>query len=96
MRVHGLLVRPFGEFVSGQMISFAVGGRGGGVGVSRKVVEFCGSIVSALRHGYSPGQFDIVIKDERRKKLRNFCRLSLYEWLHDRHQWLRSRSLSDA
>jgi hypothetical protein len=51
MGVHGMLVRLFGEFVSGQMISFAVGYGGGGVGVSCEVVEFCDSIVRALWHG---------------------------------------------
>jgi hypothetical protein len=33
------------------MISLAVGDGGGRVGVGRKVVEFCGSIVRALWHG---------------------------------------------
>jgi hypothetical protein len=37
-----------GQFMSGEMISFAVSGGGGHVGVGRKVVKFCGSIVSAL------------------------------------------------
>jgi hypothetical protein len=37
-----------GEFMSGEMVSFAVSGGGGNVGVGRKVVKFCGSIVSAL------------------------------------------------
>jgi hypothetical protein len=34
--------------MSGEMISFAVSGGGGNVGVGRKVVKFCGSIVRAL------------------------------------------------
>jgi hypothetical protein len=37
-----------GQFMSGEMISFAVSAGGGNVGVGRKVVKFCGSIVSAL------------------------------------------------
>ena len=43
--VHGVLVRPFAKLVSGQMISFSVGGGSGGMGVSCQVVKFCGSIV---------------------------------------------------
>ena len=42
--VHGVLARLFAEFVSGSMISFAVGDRGRSVGVGGKVVEFYGSI----------------------------------------------------
>jgi hypothetical protein len=34
--------------MSGKMISFAVSGGGGSMSVGRKVVKFCGSIVSAL------------------------------------------------
>jgi hypothetical protein len=37
-----------GQFMSGKMISFAVSGGCDNVGVGRKVVKFCGSIVSAL------------------------------------------------
>jgi hypothetical protein len=37
------------KFMSGKMISFAVSGGSGNVGVGRKVVKFCCSIVSALR-----------------------------------------------
>lgn len=44
-------MRLLAEFVSGQMISFAVGYGSGGVGVGRKIVEFCDSIVRALGHG---------------------------------------------
>ena len=50
MRVRGVLVGLSGEFMSGEMISFAVSGGGSIVGVGRKVVKFCGSIVSALWH----------------------------------------------
>ena len=50
MGVHGVLVRLLAEFVSSPMISFAVGRRGGGVGMCGKIVEFGGPIVRALRH----------------------------------------------
>jgi len=46
--IHGVLVRLFAEFVSAQMVSFAMGDSGGGVGVGRKVVQFRGSFVRAL------------------------------------------------
>jgi hypothetical protein len=46
--VRGVLMRLSGQFVSGEMISFAVSGGGGSMSVGRKVVKFCGSIVSAL------------------------------------------------
>jgi hypothetical protein len=49
--IPGVFVRLFGEFVSGQMISFAMGRGSGGVGVGRKVMQFCGLIVSTLWHG---------------------------------------------
>jgi hypothetical protein len=48
LRVRGVLVGLSGQFMSGEMISFAVSGGGGHVGVGRKVVKFCGSIVRAL------------------------------------------------
>ena len=51
MGVHGMLVRPLAELMSCQMISFAVSGSSGGVGMGGKVVEFGDSIVRALRHG---------------------------------------------
>ncbi|MHB8216118.1 MAG: hypothetical protein ACYDDS_08575 [Candidatus Sulfotelmatobacter sp.] len=51
MSVHGMLVRLLAELMSGQMISFAVSGSSGGVGMGGKVVEFGNSIVRALRHG---------------------------------------------
>jgi hypothetical protein len=41
-------VRLSGQFVSGEMISFAMSGGGGSMSVGRKIVKFCGSIVSAL------------------------------------------------
>ena len=40
------------------MISLAVSRGGRGVGVGRKVMEFCGSIVRALWHDVSPGILD--------------------------------------
>ena len=43
-------MRLFGKFVSGEMISLAVSGGGGAVGVSRKIMEFRGSIVHTLWH----------------------------------------------
>jgi hypothetical protein len=45
------------------MISLAVSRGGHGMGVGRKVMEFCGSIVRALWHGNSPGILDAVMGD---------------------------------
>jgi hypothetical protein len=45
-----VLLRLLAEFVGGQMISLVVGYGRSGVGVGRKVVEFCCSIVGALWH----------------------------------------------
>jgi hypothetical protein len=50
VRVPRVFVCLFGQFVSGQMISFAMGYGGGFMGVGRKVVQFCGLIVSTLWH----------------------------------------------
>jgi hypothetical protein len=50
----GVLVGLSGEFMGGKMISLAVSGRGGNVGVGRKVVKFSASIVSALWQCESP------------------------------------------
>ena len=38
MGVHGVLMRLRAKFVGGEMISFAVGGGGGVVGVCRNIV----------------------------------------------------------
>jgi hypothetical protein len=46
-----VLVCLFAQLVSGQMISLAMGGGGGSMGVSCQVVKFCESIVRALWHG---------------------------------------------
>src|ERR1017187_9782841 len=51
VRVHGVLVCLFAQLVSGQMISLAMGGGGGSMGVSCQVVKFCEPIVRALWHG---------------------------------------------
>jgi hypothetical protein len=40
LRVRGVLLGLSGQFMSGKMISFAVSGGGGNVGVGRKVVKF--------------------------------------------------------
>jgi hypothetical protein len=45
-------VRLSGQFVSGEMISFAVSGGGGSMSVGGKIVKFCGSIVSTLWQCY--------------------------------------------
>ena len=50
MGIPGVLKRLFGQFVSGEMVSFSVRGCGGAVGVGRKVMKFRSSIVRALRH----------------------------------------------
>jgi hypothetical protein len=49
--VDGMLVRLLGQLVSSEMISFAMGGCRGRVGMGGKVMEFGDSIVRALRHG---------------------------------------------
>jgi hypothetical protein len=46
--VRGVLVRLHREFVSSEMITFAMGHRGGEVGVAREVMKLCDSIVCAL------------------------------------------------
>jgi hypothetical protein len=51
MGVRGVFMRLSGEFVSSYMISFSESSGGGSVGVSCKVVEFCGSIMRTLWHG---------------------------------------------
>ena len=43
--VHRVLARLFGEFVSGQVIPFAMGNSCGGVGVGGQIVEFYYSIL---------------------------------------------------
>jgi hypothetical protein len=43
--VHGVLERLLAEFVSAQMISFAMGNCGGRVHMGREIVELCDSIV---------------------------------------------------
>jgi hypothetical protein len=49
--IGGVFVRLQGQFVRSEMISFAVGGCGGRVGMGCKVMELCDSIVGALWHG---------------------------------------------
>jgi hypothetical protein len=56
--VHGVLVRLFGEFVRGQVISLTVRDSSGGVGVGRQVMKFCDSIVRTLWHGVLLGRLD--------------------------------------
>ncbi|MGA7687142.1 MAG: hypothetical protein WCC32_07570 [Terriglobales bacterium] len=53
---NGVLKRLFAEVVSSQMICFAMGDRCGSVGVGRKVVELCDSIVGTRWHGRSPNR----------------------------------------
>jgi len=48
--VHGMLMRLFGEFMGGEMVTFAVGGSRSRVRVGGKIVELCNSIVWCLRH----------------------------------------------
>ena len=52
--VEGVLVRLLGELVGGEVISLAVRGCSGCVGVGCEVVIFGGAIVWALRHLGSP------------------------------------------
>jgi hypothetical protein len=49
--VDGVLVRLHGQLVSSEVISFAVGGCRGKVGMGGKVMELGDSIVRALWHG---------------------------------------------
>jgi hypothetical protein len=51
--------RLFAQFMSSQMIFFAMRGGRDAVGVGRKVVEFCGSIMWA-RHISSSQRFDVA------------------------------------
>jgi hypothetical protein len=48
------------ELVSGQVIGLRVCGGSGGVSVFREAVQFRGSIVRTLGHGYSPAFFDAL------------------------------------
>jgi hypothetical protein len=48
--VHREFVSLTAEFVCGQMITFAVGFSGGGMGVGCQVVKLRGSIVCTLGH----------------------------------------------
>jgi hypothetical protein len=50
MGILGQFESLFAEFVSGLMISFAVGLGGNSVGVGGQIVKFRGSIVHALGH----------------------------------------------
>jgi hypothetical protein len=56
MCIPGVLKGLLGEFVSGEMVSLAMSGGGGVVGVSRKVMKFCSSIMRALRHLVLPAR----------------------------------------
>jgi hypothetical protein len=51
MSVQGVFVSLPAQFVSGQVIPFAVGNSGSSVGMGCQVMEFCGSIMGALGHG---------------------------------------------
>jgi hypothetical protein len=57
-------MRLVAKFVSREVISFAVGGGGGGMGVCRKIVEFGGAVVATLGHPDSPR---IVLADQKNK-----------------------------
>src|SRR5271166_4998203 len=59
VRVHGVLKRLFAQFVTAQMVSLAMGNRGRGVGVCRKIVELCDSIVRTLWHGGPPRRLQV-------------------------------------
>jgi hypothetical protein len=72
------------------MMSFTVSSRGGSVGVRRKIMEFCGSIVCALWHSYRCANFaggvlpnhaalvaDWVANLAMSSRRRNFCFLNL-------------------
>ena len=60
MGIPRVLKRLFGQFVSGEMVSFSVSGCGGTVGMGRKVMKFRGSIVRALWHIILLGELDGV------------------------------------
>lgn len=61
MRTHRVLMRLLGEFVGGEMISFAVRSGCGGVGVGRKVVEFGCPVMCALWHRVLLDTLDAVM-----------------------------------
>jgi len=50
----GVFVSLLGEFMSGEVVAFAVGGCCGLVGMGGDVVKFCGPVVRALWHLRSP------------------------------------------
>jgi hypothetical protein len=54
-----VLVRLFGKFMRGQVISLTVRDGSGGVGVGRQVMEFCDSIVRTLWHGVLLSRLDV-------------------------------------
>jgi hypothetical protein len=58
MCIPGMLKSLFRKFVSGEMISFAVSSGGGAVGVRRKVMKLCSSIVRTLWHLVLPVSLD--------------------------------------
>ena len=49
--VKGMLVRLLGQLMSSKVVSFAVGGCRGKMGMGSKVMQFGDSIVRALWHG---------------------------------------------
>jgi hypothetical protein len=54
MDIHGVLMSLPGQFVSRQVVSFAVCDGSCAVGVGCQVVELCDAVVRALWHGCSP------------------------------------------
>jgi hypothetical protein len=47
-------MRLHGQFMSSEMVAFAMGGRGGRVRVGSKVMQFCDPIMRTLWHRFSP------------------------------------------
>lgn len=54
MRIHRVLMSLLRELMSRQIISLTMGCSRGRMGVRCKIMQFCGSIMRALRHKYPP------------------------------------------
>src|ERR1700684_2195729 len=57
--IHGVFMRLHGQFVRSEVISFAVGGCRGKVGMGCKVMELGDSIVRALWHSLLLSSLDV-------------------------------------
>jgi hypothetical protein len=83
--VTGMLVRLHGQLVSSEMISFAVGGCRGRMGMGCKVMELGDSIVCALWHGLLlfPSMFELSYQIGSRAKTGDLGQVFHHGWLSD-------------